>query len=155
MIEVNSHVLDIGTIYHNLLFSYQRSLKTYLGSGSGIYIHPTLDHLLRMEEEGGLKLADSKTLEEALTAFSGFLVRGKIVKACNFEKIGEDQYVFKVEDCIFAPKVHSQVNLKDVTCPYGMVAMALYKKFKGQIANERESEYHANGTETILESASI
>jgi len=33
--------------------------------------------------------------------------------------------------------------------------MALYKKFKGQVANERESEYFYNGTETILEPSSI
>jgi hypothetical protein len=152
---LNSNVLDISTVYHNLLFSYQRSLKTYLGSRAGVYVHPTIDHLLRMEEQGGLKLVNSETLEEALKAFADYLVKGGMVGACSVESIGEDRYVFRVEKCIFAPKVHSQVNVEDVTCPYGLVAMALYKKFKGQIANERESEYHANGTETILEPASL
>jgi hypothetical protein len=152
--EANKYLLDVGTIYHNLLFSYQRSLKLHLGSRSGIYVHPTLDHLLRMEEQGGLKLADSKTFEEAVSAFADFLIKGGIIKTCEFEKIEEDKYVFRVEGCIWSAKVHTQVNLSDVTCPYAMVAMALYKKFKGQIANERESEYFYNGTETILEPSS-
>jgi hypothetical protein len=148
-------MLDVGTIYHNMLFSYQRSLKLHLGSRSAIYVHPTLEHLLRMEEEGGLKLADSKTFEEAVSAFCDFLAKGKIVRSCYLEKIEENKYVFRVEGCIWSGKVHTQVNLKDVTCPYAMVAMALYKKFKGQVANERESEYFYNGTETILEPSSI
>ena len=155
MAEVQKYILDVGTIYHNLLFSYQRSLKLHLGSRSAIYVHPTLEHLLRMEEDGGLKLADSKTFEEAVSAFGDFLAKGKIIRNCHLEKIEEDKYVFRVEGCIWAGRVHKQVNLKDVTCPYAMVTMALYKKFKGQVANERESEYFYNGTETILEPSSI
>jgi len=57
--------VGIGTIYHNLLFSFQGSLKIHLGSRSGIFIHPALDHLPRMEEQEGLKIGNSKTLEEA------------------------------------------------------------------------------------------
>ena len=155
MAEVQKYILDVGTIYHNLLFSYQRSLKLHLGSRSAIYVHPTLEHLLRMEEDGGLKLADSKTFEEAVSAFGDFLAKGKIVRNCLLEKIAEDKYVFRVEGCIWSGKVHTQVDLKDVTCPYAMVAMALYRKFKGQVANERESEYFYNGTETILEPSSV
>lgn len=153
MAEVRSQMLDVGTIYHNLLFSYQRSLKNYLGSRSGGYISPTLEHLLSTEEQGGLKIGNSETFEEALMNFTDFLVKGKIVKACNFEKIDEEKYIFKVEGCIWAGKVHKQVNTEDVTCPYAMVAMALYRKFKGIMAEENGSEYHGNGTETILEPA--
>jgi hypothetical protein len=110
--EVNEYVLDIGTIYHNLLFSFQRSLKLHLGSRSGIFIHPALDHLLRMEEQGSLKIGNSKTLEEALSAFADFLVKDKIVEACSTERIGEDKYIFKVKGCMWAKKVHARYKMR-------------------------------------------
>ena len=124
-------------------------------SRKNIYVTPAIDHLLEMDEEGGLKLGKSKTFEEAVSAFADFLVRSKIAKKCTLEKGDIDKYVFRVEGCIWASKVHNrQVSLKDVTCPYALVAMALYKKYKGFVSNENESEYFYNGTETILEPAS-
>jgi hypothetical protein len=126
-----------------------------MGSRANIYVNPAIDHLLKMDEEGGLKLDKSKTFEEAVSAFTGFLVRSKMVKNCSLEKASEDKYAFRVEGCIWSSKVHTrQVSLKDVTCPYALVAMALYKKYKGFVSNENESEYFSNGTETILEPAS-
>ena len=149
------NLLEIGTLFHSLLFSYQRGLKHHLGVRSTMYIHPAINHLLEMDEEGGLKLDKSKTFEEAVSAFTDFLVRSKIVKQCTLENVGEDEYVFRVEGCIWSGKVHDrEVSLKDVTCPFALVVMALYKKYKGQVAEETESEYFYNGTETIIEPAS-
>jgi hypothetical protein len=153
--ELIKNLLEVGTIYHSLLFSYQRALKFHMGSRANIYVNPAIDHLLKMDEEGGLKLDKSKTFEEAVSAFTGFLVRSKMVKNCGLEKVSEDKYAFRVEGCIWSSKVHTrQVSLKDVTCPYALVAMALYKKYKGFVSNENESEYFSNGTETVLEPAS-
>lgn len=149
--DLTKNLLEIGTLYHSLLFSYQRALKYHQGAQASIYIHPTIDHLLKMDQEGGLKLENSKTFEEAINAFTDFLSRSKIVKTCRLTKLEEDKYAFKVEGCIWAGKVHDrQVNLNDVTCPYAIVAMALYKKYKGFISEEAESEYFSNGTETII-----
>lgn len=109
-----------------------------------------------MDEEGGLKLEKSKTFEEAVFSFSDFPARSKIVKKCSLENVGDDKYVFRVEGCIWSRKVHTrQVSLKDATCPYAPTVIALFKKFKGLAVNETESEYFSNGTETIIESASI
>jgi hypothetical protein len=153
--EVERNLLEVGALYHSLLFSYQRGLRKYMGSKSNAYIHPAISHLLEMDEEGGLRLDSSKTFEEALAAFTDFLVRTKMTKNCTLDKIGEDNYVFRVNGCIWSAKVHTrQVSLKDVTCPYALVAMALYKKYKGFVPSENESEYFNNGTETILEPAS-
>ena len=154
--ELFRNMLEVGTLYHSLLFSYQRALKKYSATTSNIYIHPAINHLLEMDEQGGLKLDDSKTFEEALSAFSDFLARRGIAKNCTLEKVNEGKYVFRVEGCIWAGKVHNrQVSLKDVTCPYAIVAMALYKKYKGFISKENESEYFYNGTETVLEPATL
>jgi hypothetical protein len=153
--DMEKNLLEIGALYHSLLFSYQRGLRKYMGPQSNAYIHPAISHLLEMDEEGGLKLENSKTFEEALIAFTDFLTRTKMVKKCTLDKIGEDNYVFKVEGCIWSGKVHTrQVSLKDVTCPYALVAMALYKKYKGFVPSENESEYFHDGTETVLEPAS-
>ena len=151
-----SNLLEVGTLYHNLLFSYQRGLRFHLGERSNMYIHPAISHLLEMDEEGGLKLKSSKTFEEAVASFTDFLARSKTVRQCSLENVGEDKYVFRVEGCIWSGKVHNRhVSLNDVTCPYALVTMALYKKFKGLAVNEAESEYFSNGTETIIEPASL
>jgi hypothetical protein len=127
-----------------------------MGERSNTYIHPAINHLLEMDEEGGLRLDRSKTFEEALSAFMDFLARSKVVKNCSLDKIEDEKYVFRVEGCIWAGKVHTrQVSLNDVTCPYALVAMALYKKYKGFVASENESEYFSSGTETVLEPASL
>ncbi len=149
--ELIKSLIEVGTVYHSLLFSYQRGLKQHMGSNSNLYIHPAISHLLEMDEQGGLKLDKSKTFEEAVSAFIGFLERSKMVKKCTLDKIDENSYTFKVEGCIWAGKVHTrQTSLNDVTCPYALLTMALYKKYKGFISKENESEYFYNGTETTL-----
>jgi hypothetical protein len=152
--ELIRNLMEVGTVYHNLLFSYQRGLRHHMGSNSNVYIHPAINHLLEMDEQGGLNLDKSRTFEEAVSAFTDFLTRTKMVKNCTIDKVDGDKYTFRVEGCIWASKVHTrQINLKDVTCPYALVAMALYKKYKGFISKENESEYFSNGTETTLEPA--
>lgn len=147
-----NYMMDIGTIFHNLFFAYQKSTKSTLGSGSEIFVNPTLDLLLHIEVQEHLKLVNSKNLETALTNWASFLVKAKVVGKANFTKIGQDKYVFKVEDCIWAKHIHKELEPKDVTCPYALVAMALYRKFKSHAVNERESQYTPNGCETVLES---
>jgi hypothetical protein len=116
--ELIKNLLEVGTLYHSLLFSYQRALRLHMGPRADMYVHPAIEHLLNMDDEGGLKLDKSKTFEEAVSAFTDFLVRSKIVKNFILEKVDEDQYVFRVEGCIWAGKVHTrQVSFKDVTCP--------------------------------------
>jgi hypothetical protein len=56
-----------------------------MGPRANVYVHPAIEHLLSMDEEGGLKLDSSKSFEEAVSAFTDFLVRSKIVKNCTLE----------------------------------------------------------------------
>lgn len=146
-----NYMMDIGTIFHNLFFAYQKSTKTTLGASSEIFVNPTIDLLLHIEGQEHLKLVSSKNLEEALTNWANFLVKAKVVGNACFAKIDKDKYTFKVEECIWARHIHKELEPKDVTCPYGLVAMALYRKFKGRAVNERESKYNPDGCETLLE----
>ena len=152
--ELFSAVLDVGALYHDLLFSYQRAQKLYHGPrGSSYVLQSTLNFLLRIEEQGRIDIENSQNFEEAISKFADFLKKGKIIKSLTIEELDPDQYSIRVEGCIFAGKVHKMVNTKDVTCPYAMVAMSLFNKFKGKPAIERESTYFENGTQTIIEPA--
>jgi len=149
--EEQKYMMDIGTIFHNLLFAYQKSLKNVLSSGSEIFVDPTINILLKIEAEEQLKLVNTKNLEEALKNFADFLVKAKAVGDATIEKLGEDKYVFKVHDCVWGEHIHKRLEPKDVVCPYGLVAIALYKRFTGCTVNDRESTYYSNGSETVLE----
>jgi hypothetical protein len=59
-----------------------------------------------------LKIGDSKTLDDALSVFADFLVKGKIVETCSSTvRIGEDKYVFKVKGCLWAKQVYAEQTL--------------------------------------------
>lgn len=103
--ELITNLLEVGTIYHSLLFSYQRALKFHMGSRASIYVNPAIDHLLKIDKEGGLKLDKSKTFEEAVSAFTDFVVRSKMVKNCSLENVDEDKYAFRVEGAFGQAKV--------------------------------------------------
>ncbi len=146
----NESLVDVYILMHSLLFSYQKSAKSILGESAEIFINPSIHFLLNLEKQERIAIVTSKTLEEALSHFADMLVRAKVVKACSFKKITEDIYTFKVDGCIWAKRVHSILNPKDVTCPYGLVAMALYSKFTGNEVKENESIYIEDGCETQL-----
>ena len=154
MSELFSSVLDIGALYHDLLFSYQRAQRLYHGQrGSNYVLQSTLNFLSRIEEQGRIDISNSQNFEEAISKFADFLKKGKIIKSFTLDQLDQDQYTIRVEGCIFAGKVHKMVNTKDVTCPYAMVAMSLFNKFKGKPAIERESTYFEDGTQTIIETS--
>ncbi|HJW97615.1 MAG TPA: hypothetical protein VJ529_00685 [Candidatus Bathyarchaeia archaeon] len=143
-------MLDVATLLHNLLFAYQKSVNTVLGSGSEIFTHPTLRTLLSIEDRTKLKLVNSRTLEEAMANFSRFLANARLVKECDFKKVGEG-YSFKVDGCIWARHIHNELKPADVACPYALIAMALYHKFVGQVPRTAASTYFPEGTETPIE----
>src|SRR4030066_1226459 len=151
MSEEQKYMMDIGTIFHNLFFSYQKSLKNVLGTGSEIFVDPTINLLMNSEDEDRLKLVSSPTLEEALKNFGDFLVKSRVIQSYDIKKTDEEKYAFKINDCVWAGHIHKTIQPKDVVCPFGLVAMALYKKFTGNTLNERESNYYSNGSETTLE----
>jgi hypothetical protein len=51
-----SYMIDVATLFHLLLFAYQKSVKELLGSGSAIFAHPTIETLNKVERKRGLNL---------------------------------------------------------------------------------------------------
>lgn len=150
MAEEYTYMLDVGTLLHNLLFSYQRAVKTVLGSGSELFTHPALKTLLSIEDHTNLKLVNGKTLEEAMANFSQFLVNAQVARECSFKKVG-DRHCFKVDGCIWARHIHNELKPSEVACPFALIAMALYHKFTGLAPKIADSTYFPEGTETVVE----
>ena len=101
MSEEQKYMMDIGTILHNLFFSYQKSSKKILGTGSEVFVDPTINLLLTIEEEDRLKLVSSPTLEEALKNFGDFLVKSKVIHSYNVEKNGEVKFYLKINEVLW------------------------------------------------------
>lgn len=142
---------DVGTLLHNLLFSYQKAAKGILGSGQEVFYHPTIDLLLKIEENAKLKLVSAESLDEALGNFSTFLVKAQVMRNFAVNKSENGRYVVAVEGCVWANHIHHELEPKDVICPWAMVAMAIVQKFKVERMTETESKYLPDGSETVIE----
>lgn len=151
MAEEYSCAFDIGTLLHNLLFSYQKATKDLLGSGQEVFYHPTIDLLLKVEANAKLKLVSAQTLDEALANFSTFLVKAKVMRNFKVNKNEAGKYTVAVEGCVWANHIHSELKPKDVICPWAMIAMAIVQKFKVERMTEAESKYLPDGSETVIE----
>ena len=81
-------MLDIATMFHSLLFAYQKSVKELLGSGSAIFVHPTIETLNKIEKKRGLNLFQGKSLDEVYANLSNFFLKTGVVKKFTFEKVG-------------------------------------------------------------------
>ena len=151
MAEEYSCAFDVGTLLHNLLFSYQKAAKGILGSGQEVFYHPTIDLLLKVETNSNLKLVSAQTLDEALTNYSTFLTRAGVMRNFKVNKNENCKYTVAVEGCVWASHIHHELGPKDVICPWAMIAMAIVQKFKGERLTETESKYLPDGSETIIE----
>lgn len=149
--EETKIMLDVGTLFHNLLFAYEKAVKAILGSGEAVFVHPTLEILKRIDEKRDSRLIEGESLEEAWSNLSNFFLHGNVVKEFSFKKVGPGKYVLRVDGCIWARHIHEELNPKDVTCPYALIAMSIFQKFTGKKVKVAESTYFKEGTETVIE----
>jgi hypothetical protein len=148
--EEYSPAYDVGTLLHNLLFSYQKATTEVLGDGHEVFYHPTIDLLLKIEEHAKLELVSAKTLDEALTNFSTFLAKAQVLQNFTFKKDNDGKYTVTVEGCVWANYIHKELKPKDVICPWAMIAMAIVQKFKNVRLEETKSNYSSDGTQTVI-----
>ena len=151
LVEEYSCAFDVGTLLHNLLFSYQKAAKGILGTGQEVFYHPTIDLLLKIEQNAKLKLVSAKTLDEALANFSIFLVKAQVMKNFVINKSNNGKCTVTVEGCMWAHHVHHELEPKDVICPWAMISMAIVQKFTNERLKETESKYLTDGSETTIE----
>ena len=144
--------MSVATLFHGLLFAYQKATKEILGSGCEVFLHPTLEILEKISGAGDPQLSTCENLEEAVNAFSNMLHKANVVENLSLTKIEPERYLLKVQGCAWARHIHRQLEPKDVTCPMALVVMAMFKKCIGDKVEETESHYLEDGTETEIKS---
>ncbi len=146
----NQTAIDVPALFHSILFAYQKNLKEVLGSGEAIFVQPVLKTLDRLDKEKGIHSIRGKTVNEKLENFAKDLVTSQAVKKAEFKKNDSNNYIFCIENCVFADHVHNLLEPKDVVCPLALVAMAIYQSSTGTKVKLTESEFTPNGSTTLI-----
>jgi hypothetical protein len=142
---------DIGTLLHAILFAYQKAVKDILGTGAAIFVHPVLDTIKRIKERAGVNLIKGRNINEVFENLSRIMPTMGIVRGFRFEKMATERYVLHVDGCVWAPHIHEELKPKDVTCPFALIAMAIFEETLKKKVKVTDSEYHKDGTETVIE----
>lgn len=145
-----TEALDVGTLLHNLLFSYQKAATGVLGEGQEVFYHPTIDILLKIEEDTKLKIINAKSLDDALNNFAVFLKKSGVMKDFSINKDNDGTYIVTVHECLWANRIHKMLKPSDVICPWALIATAITQKFKEIRLEETKSTYLENGSETTI-----
>lgn len=142
---------DVPTLFHTILFAYQKKLKDILGSGEAVFVHPVLDTINIIEREKGLNLLKGETLDEIFDNFAKELAMTGFVKEVTFEKLGNEKYMFHIGGCAFAETCHDLLKPKDVACTYALIAMSIFQSVTGKKVKNAESDFTLEGADTVIE----
>ncbi|MEM3626639.1 MAG: hypothetical protein QXZ25_01285 [Candidatus Bathyarchaeia archaeon] len=142
---------DIGTLLHAILFAYQKAVKDILGTGAAIFVHPVLDTMKRINEKAGVNLLKGRDIDEVFENMSVIMPTTGIIREFRFEKLAPERYVLHVDGCVWAPHIHEELKPKDVTCPFALMAMAVFEKTLKKKVKVTDSEYYKEGTKTLIE----
>ena len=88
--------------------------------------------------------------KRALQNLSKTLKASSFVRDVRFEKLGAQKYIVHVDGCMWAPKVHKKLNMKDLTCPLALMAMSIVQTHGNKVVYA-DSEYFEKGTNTLIE----
>lgn len=142
---------DIGTLLHEILFAYQKSVKDILGTGAAIFVHPVLNILQRINARSGVNLIYGCNIDEVFENLSKIMPTTGIMKEFQFEKLGAARYILHVNECVWAPHIHEELKPRDVTCPFALIAMAIFEEVLKEKVKVADSEYTKRGTKTRIE----
>ena len=143
---------DIATIFHGILFAYQKASRDILGTGTAVFIHPILEIIRKISHRTGINLIKSSNIDEVFENFSKAMPASGIVKGFRFEKLAPKKYVLHVEGCAWAPHIHSELKPEDVTCPFALMAMAVFEEVTKERVKLADSTYITDGTKTVITS---
>jgi hypothetical protein len=143
--------LDIGSLFHAILFAYQKSVKEILGSGATIFVHPVLNIVQTIHEKTGVNLIKGRDIDEVFENLSEIMPTSGMVREFRFEKLDPERYILHVEGCAWAPHIHEELKPTDVVCPLALLAMSIFQKTTKTKVRVADSEYTKTGTNTIIE----
>ena len=136
-----------GLVFHGIISSYQKAIRETLGNSDAAILN-LVDYLC---ENMPLKGVDVSKLgfEELVGVLSSQVDNmglGKVV----LEKKGQNSYLFRYEQCVWAELCHQGVKVYDVPCPWALIAMALFQASTGKKVFVADSEYLSDGTVTKI-----
>ncbi|MFQ6068834.1 MAG: hypothetical protein ACE5KD_04735 [Candidatus Bathyarchaeia archaeon] len=143
---------NVTTLFHSMLLAYQIALRDILGTGRVVFVRPALENFAKINEATGVHLVKGKSLDEAFRNLSKTMKVLGLVKDFRFEKLGTQKYIVHVDDCIWAPETHKQLNTKNLVCPLALIAMSIVQAHSNNKVKVIDSEYFERGTKTRIES---
>jgi len=142
---------DVGTLLHGILFAYQKTTKDMLGTGAAIFVHPVLNIIREISKRSGVNLIKGGNIDEVFENLSNVMPTTGLVKGFRFEKLSLDTYILHIDECFWAPHIHSELKPKDVICPYALVAMSIFEEVSKRKVKVADSEYTEKGCRTRIE----
>ena len=140
----------IALFMHEILFAYQKSMREILGSGSAVFLHPTLDTLNKINKQARKSLTEGKNIDQIFGILAKTFSNTGIVKELRFEKIAPKKYVLYVNGCVWAPHIHNNLKPKELICPFALIAMAVFGDVTKSKVKTVDSEYLENGSRTEI-----
>ena len=140
----------IAVFMHELLFAYQKTMKDILGPGATVFLQPTLNIINKINKQAKNSLSENKNINEVFDALAKSFLNSEIVKEFRFEQITSAKYVLHIRGCVWAPHIHENLKPKELTCPFALIAMAVYEKVTKTKVNPADSEYFKDGSRTEI-----
>lgn len=142
---------DVGALFHSVLFAYQKALRDVLGEVSSSIITgrtvPIIEKIIGKASPG---LVQAEDMDEALKKFADLLMASELAGRADVKKEGE-KYILDIYGCVFAGHVHDMLDPKDVTCPWGIIAMSIAQKTNKQKVKMALSKFSPEGSRTPIE----
>lgn len=149
--EKHLELVAVSSLFHGILFAYQKSVREILGTGHAVFVHPTLTIIKEIKEKIGVNLVKGENIDEAFRNLSEIMRASGFVGEYRLQKLAPQKYILYVDNCTWAEHIHDMLKPKDVTCPLALIAMVVFEEFtKGKI-KVADSKYTATGTMTPIE----
>jgi len=114
-------------------------------------VHPVLETAARISEKQGINLVEGEGIDEVFDNLSRLVEETGFLKEFRFEKLAPEKYVLHIDGCVWASHIHAELKPKDVTCPFALLAMAVFEKVLNGRVRVADSEYFKTGTRTRIE----
>lgn len=140
-----------SALFHSLLFACQRGLMESAGGEATRKLLPFVrEYLERSGISGLLDETETDDPVDLLENLGEALAESNLIQ--SYEAMRTEKGLdFAAKGCVFAKKVHASLDPRDVTCPYGMLAIAIIEKRFGRCVNKAISTFTPSDSETSIE----
>lgn len=141
---------DPATIFHRVLFGYQKVMRDAMGHDPAQTLaHLSMPIISDLTEQISPELLTAKAPDEALDGIADLLNASQNITV-KIEK-RNPSHVLHCEGCAYAPHVHTLLMPQDVTCPWAIFAMALFQGITKCRVKMNPSEFTSSGSKTVIQ----